>query len=138
MQNNAIQKLTTEFHQLYSACLDASLSHISGEPYLSSFNELPLYQQKMINHVDRSLSTLITYCSKMSKNMSFLENLIKGYDHKTQKFKNSVVVLVSSPYGEPMNYLLNIIWGHININLEHLKFFVIYHHLIYLNYHCII
>lgn len=30
MQNVAIQKLTTEFHQLYSAFLDASLSHISG------------------------------------------------------------------------------------------------------------
>ncbi|CAG2217156.1 unnamed protein product [Mytilus edulis] len=179
MQNVAIQKLTTEFHQLYSACIDASLSHISGEPCLSSFNELPpLYKQKMINNLDRSLSTfdkeqsveaarlavdiiykdqlkqtyfeylvddfvdvytfrvkeriklykqsindvtLITYCSIMSKNKSFLENLITCYDHKTQKFKNSVVVLVSSPYSEPMNYLLNIIWGHININLEHLK-----------------
>lgn len=29
-----------------------------GEQCLSSFNELPLYKQKMINHVDRSLSTL--------------------------------------------------------------------------------
>lgn len=33
------------------------------------------------------------------------------------------LILGSTPYSEPMNYILNIIWGHVDISLEDLKLF---------------
>ncbi|CAC5403459.1 unnamed protein product [Mytilus coruscus] len=34
------------------------------------------------------------------------------------------LILGSTPYSEPMNYILNIIWGNFNISLEHLKLLI--------------
>ncbi|VDI23511.1 Hypothetical predicted protein [Mytilus galloprovincialis] len=36
----------------------------------------------------------------------------------------SYLILGSSPYSEPMNYIVNIVWGHIDITLEYLKLLI--------------
>ena len=34
------------------------------------------------------------------------------------------LILGSSPYAEPMNYIMNVVWGYVDINLEDLKTFM--------------
>ncbi|VDI13564.1 Hypothetical predicted protein [Mytilus galloprovincialis] len=66
----------------------------------------------------------IVFCSKVSNNTYWANVFIQCLDQNTEKFRKSSVILASSPYSEPMNYLLNIIAGHIDINLENLKLLV--------------
>ncbi|CAC5426733.1 unnamed protein product [Mytilus coruscus] len=59
MQDVALQKMTTELFLKYSACLDDSLNHISGESCLSDFNERPShYKKSLINQLEKSWSEI--------------------------------------------------------------------------------
>ncbi|CAC5390591.1 unnamed protein product [Mytilus coruscus] len=66
---------------------------------------------------------LIVFCSLVSNN-TYLDDVHQCIDHETDEYTKSPVVLVSSLYSKPMNYLLNIIWGHFDINLENSKLLI--------------
>lgn len=59
-------------------------------------------------------------------NQTYLDDIAQCIANDTDILGISyeVHVLISSPYSEPMNYLLNIIGRHIDINLENFKLFI--------------
>ncbi|CAC5413935.1 unnamed protein product [Mytilus coruscus] len=64
-----------------------------------------------------------TYCNGTRKNVRetmFVLGKIYNCLLAIDDINISFAILGSSPYNEAMNYIMNIIWGHIDISLEHL------------------
>ncbi|CAC5424276.1 unnamed protein product [Mytilus coruscus] len=69
------------------------------------------------------------FCNQLSEDDIYW--IISDYEDRHTDCKVSIfpllfhilpfLILGSSPYAEPMNYILNIIWGNITISLDHLK-----------------
>ncbi|CAC5401367.1 unnamed protein product [Mytilus coruscus] len=68
------------------------------------------------------------FCNRTTKYNTAIELIIDDYFQKidscrypTEGLDASFFILGSSPYSEPMNYIMNSVLGHIDITLEHLK-----------------
>ncbi|CAC5401368.1 unnamed protein product [Mytilus coruscus] len=86
-------------------------------------NELKEYvKQTFVDNVKK------TYCKATEKYFRKIKtdifvSILKGCVYTIGDRDASYVILGSSPYSEPMNYIMNIVWGHFDITLEHLKLF---------------
>ncbi|CAC5390593.1 unnamed protein product [Mytilus coruscus] len=70
-------------------------------------------------HQHISEYTEIEYC--INQNNTYMAKVLQCKNQFRDKLTVSSSALVSSPYSEPMNYLLNIIWGLIDIDMENFK-----------------
>lgn len=93
-----------------------------------AFEKIASSQDTMIKQL--MIGTSITlYCNDVPEDifMDVFFNISLNSDCLyTTKFEELVsnlpfLILGSTPYSEPMNYRLNIIWGHIDISLNHFK-----------------
>lgn len=74
----------------------------------------------------REVSTKM-YCSVGNIDAVNVPRFFDGCNLTFLDIRNSLIVLhvlASMPFSEPLNYTLNIIWGHWDISLEHLKIFM--------------
>ncbi|CAC5382292.1 unnamed protein product [Mytilus coruscus] len=79
-------------------------------------------------HQELMRAAKILYCSGHSVEYLSAFRLYPGcnYTNLLDLESSNIVlhVLGSTPYNEPLNYTLNIIWGHLDISLKHLKVFI--------------
>ncbi|CAC5376250.1 unnamed protein product [Mytilus coruscus] len=93
-----------------------------------AFEKIASSQDTMIKQL-MTRTSITLYCNGVREDifMDVFFNISLNSDCLyTAKFEELVsnlpfLILGSTPYSEPMNYRLNIIWGHIDISLNHLK-----------------
>ncbi|CAC5394223.1 TAAR [Mytilus coruscus] len=101
--------------------------HIVKNKYLSTIG---IFEFSSYDRLRQELIPLVKnmYCSGGSfdslDNREFYPRCITGSLLELQTSNIVLHVLGSTPYSEPLNYTLNIIWGHLDINLRHLKIFI--------------
>lgn len=89
---------------------------------------------RMLNNLQTSLTNSLNMLECNELGTAVMNQIIHSYEHAfnacdisrvpTVHNKMANLILGSSPYSEPLNYILNIVWGENDITLNELKIYV--------------